>query len=216
MILIGMFDSPFVRRVAVSAELLGFNFEHRSWSVGKDFDRIREYNPLGRVPTLVLDSGEALVESGMILDWLDEQAGPERALLPGSGKARRDAQRFIAMTVGTVEKGIHLIIERVFKPEDKRHAPWVERCRVQIHGGLTELDRLCAAAGDSPWLLSEKISQADVTLACYCTYLRDAVPLELSAYPALHERVRRCEALAAFGKFYLPFDAPAPKETQDA
>ena len=88
MILIGMFDSPFTRRVAISATLLGISFEHRNWSVGKDFERIREYNPLGRVPTLVLDGGETLVESAMILDWLDEQVGPTRALLPASGAAR--------------------------------------------------------------------------------------------------------------------------------
>ncbi|HEY2344879.1 MAG TPA: glutathione S-transferase family protein [Xanthomonadaceae bacterium] len=216
MILIGMFDSPFVRRVAVSATLLGFAFEHRNWSVGKDFDRIREYNPLGRVPTLVLDSGEALIESGMILDWLDEQAGPSRALMPAAGEARRAAQCFIAMTVGTVDKGIHLVIERVFKPEDKRHGPWIERCRTQIHGGLGELDRLCASVGDTPWLLGDAISQADVTLACYCTYLRDAVPLDLSAYPALNERVQRCEALETFARLYIPFDAPVPKEAASA
>ena len=62
MILIGMFDSPFVRRVAVSMQLVGKTFEHRNWSVGKDFERIREHNPVGRVPTLVLDDGEALPE----------------------------------------------------------------------------------------------------------------------------------------------------------
>ena len=53
MILIGMFDSPFTRRVAISATLLGVDFEHRNWSVGRDFDRIREFNPQGRVPTLL-------------------------------------------------------------------------------------------------------------------------------------------------------------------
>ena len=50
MILIGMYDSPFVRRVAVSMQVLGLAYEHRNWSVGKDFDKIRRYNPLGRVP----------------------------------------------------------------------------------------------------------------------------------------------------------------------
>ena len=71
MILIGMFDSPFVRRVAVTMNLLAIPFEHRNWSVGKDFDRIREFNPLGRVPTLVLADGESLIESAAILDYLD-------------------------------------------------------------------------------------------------------------------------------------------------
>jgi glutathione S-transferase len=75
MLLIGMFDSPFVRRVAITLKLLGIPFEHGNWSVGKDFERIRHYNPLGRVPTLVLDNGEVLIESAAILDYLDELAG---------------------------------------------------------------------------------------------------------------------------------------------
>ncbi len=83
-ILIGMFDSPFVRRVAVSMHLLGIPFEHRNWSVGKDFERIREFNPLGRVPTLVLDDGEALIESAAILDYLDDFVGPARAQVAGA------------------------------------------------------------------------------------------------------------------------------------
>ena len=216
MILIGMFDSPFVRRVAISMQLLGMPFEHRNWSVGKDFDRIREYNPLGCVPTLVLDDGESLVESSMILDYLDQQAGADRALLPVNGVARRQALRLMAVATGAVDKGIHLVIERVFRPAEKRHAPWTERCEVQIRGALAELDRLCAAAGVSEWLFGDAMTQADITLACYVTYLSDAVPLELSAYPALQARVERCEALPVFRQFYVPFDAPVPSQAQPA
>ena len=87
MILIGMFDSPFVRRVAVSMTTLDMVFEHRNWSVGKDFEAIRRYNPLGRVPTVVLDDGEVLIDSGAVLDYLDDRVGPERALLPSTGAA---------------------------------------------------------------------------------------------------------------------------------
>ncbi len=212
MILIGMFDSPFTRRVAISAALLGMTFEHRNWSVGRDFDRIREFNPLGRVPALVLDNGECLIESAMILDYLDQAAGPERALLPASGKARRDALQIMALATGAADKGIHIVIERVFRPEEKQHAPWTERCRVQVNGALAELDRLCAAAGERPWLIGDAMTQADITLACYTTYVRDAVPLDLSAYPSLQARVQRCEALPVFQQFYAPFYAPAPNQ----
>ena len=214
MILIGMFDSPFTRRVAISATVLGIPFEHRNWSVGKDFDRIREFNPLGRVPALVLDDGETLVESAMILDWLDEQVGPQRALLPASGTARRQALNFIALATGAADKGIHIVIERAFRPEEKRHAPWTDRCRVQVEGALGELDRLCAAAAHSQWLLGDAMTQADITLACYTTYLRDAVPLDLSAFPALKERVQRCEALPVFQQFYVPFYTPVPNQAR--
>jgi glutathione S-transferase len=84
-----MFDSPFVRRVAVSMNLLWVPFEHRNWSIGKDFELIRQFNPLGRVPTLVQPDGETLFESAAILDYLDERAGQERALLPRLGRRRR-------------------------------------------------------------------------------------------------------------------------------
>lgn len=208
MILIGMFDSPFTRRVAISMDVLGMPFEHRNWSVGKDFDRIREYNPLGRVPTLVLDDGEVLIESAMILDWLDQQVGPARALLPPSGEARRKAQRFIGLATGGVDKGIHLVIERVFKPAEKQHQPWIERCRTQIHGALSALDGHCAQAGDGAWLLGDMISQADITMACYVTYLRDVLPATLSEYPALQARLERCEAQPVFRRRYVPFEAP--------
>jgi glutathione S-transferase len=123
MILIGMFDSAFVRRVAISMNLYGMAFEHRNWSVGPDFDRIRQYNPLGRVPTLVLPDGEALIESSAILDYLDERAGPERALLPPSGKDRRTALRLMSIAIGAAEKGVLQIYETVFRPAEKRHQP---------------------------------------------------------------------------------------------
>ena len=99
-VLIGMFDSPFVRRVAISLDLLGMPFEHRNWSVGKDFDRIREYSPLGRVPVLVPAEGAPLTESAMILEYLDDLVGTERALMPPSGPARRAALRILAFATG--------------------------------------------------------------------------------------------------------------------
>lgn len=209
MILIGMYDSPYVRRVAISLSLLGHVFEHRNWSVGRDFDRIRDYNPQGRVPILVLASGEALIESAMILDHLDQEAGPQAALLPPTGAPRRQAQSIMALATGAVDKGILIVMERVFRPEEKSHQPFLDRCRVQIHGALVELDRVCAAS-EGRWLVGEAMSQADITLACYATYLREAVPMELSAYPALQAHVERCEALPVFQQFHVPFDAPVP------
>src|ERR1700686_5455318 len=100
-----MFDSPYVRRVAVSMQLLDIGYQHANWSVGRDFDRIRAYNPLGRVPTLVADDGEALIDSAAILDYLDDLVGPARALLPARGAPRRAALRLVAIAIGAAEKG---------------------------------------------------------------------------------------------------------------
>jgi len=199
LILIGMFDSPFVRRVAVSMNLLGVAFEHRNWSVGKDFELIRQFNPLGRVPTLVQPDGEALIESTAILDLLDEYAGPDRALLPRSGKDRREALRVMAVATGAAEKGVTQVYETVFRPPEKRYRPWVERCHTQTHAALGELDRLCQVRGDE-WLIGSRITQADITATCVYTFLSDALGInrETVAYPALGALAARCEALPEF------------------
>jgi len=209
-LLIGMFDSPFVRRVAVSMRLLEVPYEHADWSVGRDFDRIRAYNPLGRVPTLVLDDGAVLSESAVILDYLDELVGPARALLPAAGAERREALRQMTMAIGAAEKGRDQIYEHAFRPPDKRHAPWLERCRSQMHGGLAALERYCEARGRQPWLIGDKLSQADITVTCALTFLREALrPLDLSTpYPRLTALVDRCETGMAFKSAYLPFFAP--------
>src|SRR5260221_5336923 len=208
MILIGMFDSPFVRRVAVTMNLLAIPFEHRNWSVGKDFDRIREFNPLGRVPTLVLDDGEALIESAAILDYFDDFVGPARALLPPAGRDRREALRAMSIAVGAAEKGVLQVYESVFRPEEKRHEPWVDRCRVQMHGALSELERTAAGRGDR-WLVGERMTQADVTTSCVFTFLCDALGAgSAGAYPGLRGLSARCESLPEFRAAKLAFAAP--------
>lgn len=208
MILIGMFDSPFVRRVAVTMRLLGMDFEHRNWSVGADFDRIREYNPLGRVPTLVLDDGTALIESSAILDWLDEQAG-ECRLLPAAGVERRSALQLMAIASGGAEKAVLQIYERVFRPADKHHAPWLARCRTQMDAAFAELERACAAR-PGQWLVGERMTQADVTATCVFTFARDAVKLDAAPYPQLAALAARCEALPAFQSIRADFHTPTP------
>jgi glutathione S-transferase len=78
MILVGQYDSPFVRRVAISLRLLDIAHERDTRSVFGDFDAMRTVNPLGRIPSLVLDDGETLIESAAILDHLDSLVGPRR------------------------------------------------------------------------------------------------------------------------------------------
>ena len=210
MILIGMFDSPFVRRVAVSAKLLGLSFEHRNWSVGKDADRIKQYNPQGRVPTLVLDDGEVLIESSAILDHFDQEAGPQRALLPASGAERRHALQLVSTAAACVDKGILLVFERLFRPADKRHPGWEDRCRGQMNAAMAVLDRACATL-PGEWLTGDRLMQPDITLACAATYLKEAAGLELGRYPAAQKHVQRCEALPEFREFYAPFFTPQPQ-----
>jgi glutathione S-transferase len=210
MMLIGMFDSPFARRVAVTLKLLGLPFAHRNWSVGSDFDRIRAFNPLGRVPTLVQPDGETLIDSAAILDFLDEYVGEERALLPRSGRERREALRAMAIATGAAEKGVLQIYEKVFRPEEKRHAAWVDRCRAQTHGALGELEELSKKRSGS-WLIGDRMTQADVTVTCVFTFMGGAFAgdrLE-NSYPALSALSQRCEALPAFGSTRAVFHPPS-------
>jgi glutathione S-transferase len=109
MILIGQYDSPFVRRVAIALKLYGMAFEHRPWSVFGDTEKIAEYSPIARVPVLILDDGEVLTESFAILDALDDLAGRERALIPASGPARRHALQVCAQACGLADKAVSLV-----------------------------------------------------------------------------------------------------------
>lgn len=211
MLLIGMFDSPFVRRVAITMKLMELPFEHANWSIGRDFDRIRDYNPLGRVPTLVTDEGEKLMESAAILDYLDERAGAERALLPRSGADRRQALNLMAMATGAAEKGVLQIYERVFRPEQKRHQPWTDRCRVQMSGSLAAIDRYLGERGVSQWLVGKRMTQADITAVCVFTFLNDALRVASDAvmFQSLAMLAARCESLPVFQETRVPFLIPS-------
>ncbi len=210
MLLIGMYDSPFVRRVAISMKLCGIAYEHGNWSVGADFERIRQHNPLVRVPTLVLDDGEVLFESAVLLDYLDELVGPQRALLPRVGRERRTALRLIAGAIGAAEKAREQIYERAFRPPERRHEPWLARCRTQMHGALSELERHAAERGAGRWLVGERLTQADITAVCAFTFLTEALALSAAnaPYPSLRALAARCEALPEFQSTRAEFIPP--------
>ncbi len=210
MLLIGMYDSPFVRRVAISMKLCGIAYEHGNWSVGADFERIRQHNPLVRVPTLVLDDGEVLFESAVLLDYLDELVGPQRALLPRVGRERRTALRLIAGAIGAAEKAREQIYERAFRPPERRHEPWLARCRTQMHGALSELERHAAERGAGRWLVGERLTQADITAVCAFSFLTEALALSAAnaPYPSLRALAARCEALPEFQSTRAEFIPP--------
>src|SRR5690348_10234107 len=138
MILIGQYDSPFVRRVAIALRIYDLAYEHRPWSTFGDADRIASFNPLRRVPTLVLDDGEALIESAAILDYLDECVGPDRAMLPSQGVARRQALKVCALATGLGDKAVSLVYERVLHQAISDQ--WVSRCKTQIAAVLDTLE----------------------------------------------------------------------------
>ena len=207
MILIGQYDSPFVRRVAIALRLYGLPFEHRPWSTFGDADKIAPYNPLRRVPTLVLDSGEALIESAMMLDYLDHRVGPDKVMIPQHGEARWRQQRIAALAMGLGDKGVSLLYERVLRQE--KLALWVERCEAQISGVLDALEQERAAVA-TPYWFGETIGHADVAVACVLRFTGEAPPHLFTAarHPALAAHAARCEALPTFQEIMQPLAPP--------
>jgi len=193
MILVGQYDSPYVRRVAISLRLLGLAYEHDTRSVFSDFDAMRRINPLARIPSLVLDGGEVLIDSAAILDWLDETVGPERALIPPAGAARRQALRRIALATGAIDKAGAVVYEQLIRPAAYRWPDWIARCRAQATGAIEAL------AAES-WSAGERLDQARITAACMIRWSRLAAPdfLPLGRYPALDALSDRCEAMPEF------------------
>ena len=211
MLLIGMLDSPFVRRVAISMRMHGLAYEHGNWSVGRDFERIRQYSPLGRVPVLVLDDRSVLIESAAILDYLDQQVGVTRALLPVDGPQRRQCLQIMAIAIGAAESARDAIYERLMRPADKLHQPWLDRRLSQAAGALAELEVLALAAALRlpEWMVGNHMTQADITLACCYTFIADALPLAPETpYTALRTHVARCEELPEFLATRVPWFAP--------
>jgi glutathione S-transferase len=208
MFLIGQYDSPFVRRVAIAMRLYGIAFEHRPWSTFGDADKIAPYNPLRRVPTLVLDSGEALLESTAILDYLDETAGPDKAMLAPRGETRRKQLRLCALATGLGDKAVSLLYERVLRKE--RLELWIARCQAQISGVLDVLEKERAAV-KTPYLFGERIGHADIAVACVVRFTGEAhaALFDASRYPALAAHSARCEALPPFQEIVQPLAPPS-------
>lgn len=205
MILVGQYDSPYVRRVAISLRVLGFAYEHDTRSVFGDFDAMRRMNPVGRIPSLVLDDGEVLIDSAAILDWIDQAVGAERALVPPVGAARRLALRRIALATGALDKIGAATYERVIRPPALRWPEWIARCRVQAGGAIEAL-------AAEPWPADAPLDQAQITTACVLRYVRMVDPdlLPPGRHPALDGLSERCEARPEFQATY-PAETVLPR-----
>ena len=208
MILIGQYDSPFVRRVGIALTLYGLPFEHKPWSTFGDADKIRPYNPLTRVPTLVLDDGEVLIESHSILDYLDSLVPAGRRMFPVAEPARHQALKITALATGTAEKAVSLFYEKVLHKEASE--VWTTRCRTQISAALAALEAGRAAQKTDYWF-GDRIGHADIAVAAALRFIGDAhaglVPM--AEFPALAAHAARLEALPVFRTISQPFIPPA-------
>jgi len=196
--LIGRNLSPYTRRVAIAMDMLGVPHERLTlspWSEAQAKE-IRAQNPLTRVPILVLDDGETLIESGAMLDHIMERVGPEKSLIPPAGKPRRDCLRVMALGTGVMDKGVAAFYERTKRPADKVCKAWHDHLTSQLTGGLQSLE----AQPMTPWFAGARMTMADVTAGVAASFVKRTNPALFpeGAYPRLEALAAKCEAMPAF------------------
>ncbi|WP_341676047.1 glutathione S-transferase family protein [Niveibacterium sp. SC-1] len=202
--LIGMLDSPYVRRVAVSAQLMGLDLDHESVSVFRHVERFRAVNPLVKAPTLVCDDGGFLVDSSLILDFLETQVAPERRLMPVDPAARLLALRRTGIALIAMEKAVQYYYEGGLRPADKRWEDWRSRVLSQLAEAFGLLESALAAR-DGDWFGGAHQDAADVATAVawrFCQFMHPGL-VAPAQFPALAAHSARAEALPEFIAFPL-------------
>jgi len=196
MILVGRYASPFVRRVAVTMQWVGMQYEHKVLSTAKDAEAIKQYNPMAKVPVLLMDNGEHLIESTAIIETVLEMV-PGQRLLPASGAERRHILQYCAIMTNTLDKAVQAIYEPVKRPAEKVHEPFLEGLRGQIRAGLVLLESV-AMRGDLPGDANSTL--ADLTVAVGWRFLNKTAPTvaQTTDFPLLAAHSARCEAMPAF------------------
>ncbi|AMO94974.1 hypothetical protein CFter6_2291 [Collimonas fungivorans] len=195
--LIGMLDSPYVRRASISLQLLGIPFEHQSVSVFSTFEQFRQINPVVKAPSLVCDDGQVLMDSSLILDYAEALAAP-RSLMPAAIGERQHALRVIGLALAACEKTIQIVYERNLRPPEKQHEPWVARVQGQLFAAYQALE---IELRNKPLAVSSKtINQAGVSTAVAWSFTQMMLPEIVVAadYPALQAYSEQAENLAEF------------------
>jgi glutathione S-transferase len=196
--LIGMLDSPYVRRVAIALLRLGLPFEHVPLSLFRHIDEFRKISPMLKAPSLVADDGTVLIDSTLILDYVVSLAPHAPRLSPSTPAALLKALRLNGLALAVSEKAVQIHYERNLRPPEKQHEPWLDRVRGQLFAGLDALEREAQSA--SNWLVDEDLMLADITVATAFAFVQlnvsDVAPA--SRYEALTKFWRRAETLTEF------------------
>jgi len=201
--LIGMLDSPYVRRVAISAKLLGVPVEHRPVSVFRHFDDFARLNPTVKAPTFLTDDGTMLMDSSLILDYLDHLVPADRRLIPEEPAARPQVLAVVGMALAAMEKTVQAYYEHSLRPVEKLHRPWLERVLGQLGAAYALLEaRFAGAAG---WIACGRPTQAEVSAAVAWRFTQfltaqcqDFAVISADRHPALAALSARAEALPEF------------------
>jgi len=196
MILVGQYDSPFVRRVAIALNHYAVTFERRVLSVFQEFDAFLKVNPLGKAPALILPDGELLFDSRAIIEYLEAEASEGRKLTPSNGPLQRQMLSIEAAGIGLAEKVYERGIEFSRRSPGTHDPVWIERLDRQINSTLEWLE----AELISDWFVGSDMTRADLAVAVAATYAAEKLPKHYDGeqFPKIEAHRQKCEALPAF------------------
>lgn len=198
--LIGMLDSPYVRRVAISLEFLGVPFEHEAVSVFSTFEQFRSINPVVKAPSLVCDDGEVLMDSSLILQFIEATAAGGKSLWSRDPVELQHEFRAVGLALAACEKSVQTVYERNLRPEAAQYEPWLERVRGQLLAAYAGLENEVRRRQPA---FSEACNQAAITAAVAWQFtqsmLADIVPA--AEHPALVGLSARMEHTPEFLKY---------------
>ncbi|MBM4220369.1 MAG: glutathione S-transferase [Gammaproteobacteria bacterium] len=197
--LIGMLDSPYVRRVAIAFECLGIPFEHEAVSVFSTFDKFQGINPVVKAPTLVCDDGEVIMDSSLILQFAEATRTGDRSLWPGNPLSLQHDFRALSLALAACEKSVQIVYERNLRPASAQYEPWLTRVRGQLLAAYAGLEREVATRPEA----FSAMSHASISAAVAWQFTQSELPSEVPAFthPSLAALSERMERTPQFAKF---------------
>lgn len=196
--LIGMLDSPYVRRTAISLECLGLPFAHQPVSVFSTFEQFRGINPVVKAPTLVCDDGEVLMDSSLILQYAEARSG--KSLWPKDAAELQHDLRAVGLALAACEKSVQIVYERNLRPQAFQYAPWLARVTGQLQAAYADLEQ---EAGRRRAVFAGPPKQASITAAVAWQFTQSMLAEVVAAaeHPALVELSARLEKMPEFLKY---------------
>lgn len=195
--LIGMLDSPYVRRAALTLAALEIPFAHEPLSVFRHYNEFAAINPVVKAPTAVTDDGVVLLDSTLIIDYALKAFAGNKKLGPTDPRLVALDIRLTGLGLAACEKAVQTVYERQLRPADKQHQPWLDRVAGQLKAALASIESEIAGAD---WLLGSPVSEAGITLAVAGTFISEMVAdvVALSGYPHFAALTAKAETMPLF------------------
>lgn len=199
--LVGMLDSPYVRRTAISLAAMGVDFKHQPLSVFNNFSEFQSINPAVKAPTLVLGDGNILMDSTLIIQYAESLVPKSQHLLPAAATELQPLLQIVSLALAACEKAVQLFYEKNLRPIEKQHQPWVARVTGQMQAAcllLEEKWQACPAVVES-----QSVNQAQITSAVVWQFIQSVLPDVVPAeqFPHLQRLSQHAESLPLFLAF---------------